>query len=134
MRNQTEILQELYTINQYVLKGIPDSDIPTMLTAQSVLVTYLASTAALVAEAGKIHNQAKVKAYLALKTSSEANREYYSASLAKDYISARCGEEHYAYEYAQRMNSAVTHALDACRTAISTERAMLQHLNFQNHA
>jgi hypothetical protein len=134
MRTQTEILQELYTINQYVLKGIPDSDIPTMLTAQSVLVTYLASTAALVAESGKLHNQAKVKAYLALKTSSEANRDYYSPMLAKDYISARCGDEHYAYEYAQRMNSAVTHALDACRTAISAEKALLSNLNYQGHA
>jgi hypothetical protein len=134
MRKQSEILQELEVINEYIMRGIPDNDIPQMLTTQSILVTYLASTASLVAEAGKLHNQAKVKAYLALKTSSEANREYYSPSLAKDFIAARCGDEHYAYEYAQRMNSAVTHALDACRTAISAEKALLSNLNYQGHA
>lgn len=125
MRTSEQIVAELDTINSYLLKGIPDNDISVMLTGMSTLVTYLASSAALVSEAGRIYNKTKQRAYNSLAMSSEANRQYYSAMLAKDFISAKCGDEFYAYEFAQRVNSAVTHALDAIRTAISAEKQLV---------
>lgn len=129
MRTLNEILQELTEINQFVMRGIPDNNIPLMTQTGSTLVTYLASTAAMVAEAGKYYNQAKTRAYQTLAMSSVANAKYYSASLAKDYIAARCSDEGYIYEFAQRMNAAVTHAADMIRTFISAEKQLLSNLN-----
>jgi hypothetical protein len=128
MRTRQEIISELLTINEEVLSGVPDADINIMMTKLSILTTYLGSSAALVAEAGYLYNQTKKKAYLTLKTSSEANQQYYSPMLAKDFISSSCGEEFYAYELAQRINSAVVHSIDACRTNISAEKSLLQNL------
>lgn len=130
MRTLNEILQELTTINEYVLKGVPDSDITLMLQVGSALVTYLASTAAMVAEAGKYYSQAKVRAYNSLALSSVANAKYYSPSLAKDYIASKCSDEGYIYEYACRMNAAVTHSLDMLRTAVSAEKQLLSNLQY----
>lgn len=131
MRNQEQILSELTEINGEILSGIPDSDISLMLTKLSTVVTYLASSASLVAESGFLYNQAKKKAYHTLKTSSEANQEYYSPMLAKDYINSCCAAESYLYEFAQRLNSAVTHTLDALRTAISAEKQNLLYQSSQ---
>jgi hypothetical protein len=61
MRTQTEILQELYTINQYVLKGIPDSDIPTDAdhAKRSGDLSGLYRQASMVAESGKLAQPGK---------------------------------------------------------------------------
>lgn len=130
MRTAQEIQSELDTINAFVMKGVPDSDISLMLQTGSTLVTYLASTAALVAESGKLFNHAKVKAYHTLAASSTANSKYYSATLAKDYIASRCADEGYTYEFACRMNAAVTHSLDMLRTAVSAEKQLLSNLQY----
>jgi hypothetical protein len=130
MRTLNEILQELTAINEYILKGVPDNDITLMLQAGSVLVTYLASTAAMVAEAGKYYSQAKTRAYNTLALSSAAHQKYYSPSLAKDYIASRCSDEGYIYEFACRMNAAVTHSLDMIRTAVSAEKQLLSNLQY----
>jgi hypothetical protein len=91
------------------MKGVPDNDITLMMQAGSTLVTYLASTAAHVAESGRLYNQAKTKAYQTLALSSAANGKYYSPSLAKDFIASRCSDQGYVYELACRMNAACTH-------------------------
>lgn len=134
MRTLNEILLELTEINQFVMRGIPDNSIPLMTQTGSTLVTYLASTAAMVAEAGKYYSQAKTRAYQTLAMSSAANAKYYSPSLAKDYISSRCSDEGYIYEFAQRMNAAVTHAADMIRTFISAEKQLLSNLNMGGNA
>lgn len=69
--------------------------------------------------AKKILNKAKVKAYNTLVTSSEANREYYSASLAKDYISAKIEQEQYDYDICERCSRTLLHTIEALRTCIS---------------
>lgn len=130
MRSLQEILDELIIINAFVMKGVPDNDITLMMQTGSTLTTYLASTAAMVAEAGRFRNQAKTKAYQTLALSSVANAKYYSANLAKDYIAAKCSDEGYVYELADRMNAAVTHALDMVRTCISAEKQLLSNLNY----
>ncbi len=128
MRTHNEIQSELNTINDYLLKGIPDGDISLMMQTLSTLVTYLASSAALLAEAGFLYNQAKKKAYLTLKSSSEANREYYSPMLAKDYIASSCADECYLKDLSDRLNSALIHTIDSCRTNISAEKSMMSNL------
>lgn len=64
-------------------------------------------------------NDAKVGAYQTLALSSKANEQYYSPSLAKDYISAKCAEENYAYDICERASRTITHTLEALRTCIS---------------
>jgi hypothetical protein len=133
MRSLSDIHAELMQINDFVLRGVPDNDIALMMTTGSTLVTYLASTAAMVAEAGKYYSQAKTRAYHTLAISSSANDKYYSPSLAKDYVASRCSDEGYIYEFAQRMNAAVTHSLDMIRTCISAEKQLLSNLQMGSH-
>lgn len=71
------------------------------------------------AVAKKLLNKAKVRAYNTLITSSEANREYYSASLAKDYISAKIEQEQYDYDVCERCSRTLLHTIEALRTCIS---------------
>lgn len=71
------------------------------------------------AVAKKVLNKAKVRAYNTLVTSSEANREYYSASLAKDYISAKIEHEQYDYDICERCSRTLLHTIEALRTCIS---------------
>src|SRR6478609_9374368 len=52
--------------------------------------------------AKKLLNEKKVKSYHRLKISSEAHKQYFSASLAKDYVAALCADEQYAYDIAER--------------------------------
>lgn len=67
----------------------------------------------------KLLNEKKVKEYHTLKTSSEANQEYYSPSLAKDYINGKCSQEQYNYDMCERTSRTIVHTIDALRTCIS---------------
>lgn len=128
MRTKKQIIEELAEIHEFLLKGIPDQDINLMLSVLSTLTTYLASTAGLVAESGVLYNRAKVVAYYALELRFKEVGKKMSPMLAKDFISGQCGDDEYAYEFAQRINSAVTHTIDALRTSVSAEKQLLSNL------
>jgi hypothetical protein len=83
------------------------------------------------AVAKKILNKAKVRAYNTLVTSSEANREYYSASLAKDYISAKIEQEQYDYDICERCSRTLLHTIEALRTCISALKEEVKTTNYQ---
>lgn len=84
------------------------------------------------AVAKKILNKAKVKAYHTLVTSSEAQREYYSPMLAKDYISAKIEQEQYDYDICERASRTVLHTIDALRTAISALKIEAQTTSYSS--
>jgi hypothetical protein len=69
--------------------------------------------------AKKLLNEKKVTAYHRLKTSGEANQEYYAPSLAKDYVNAQCSAEQYAYDLAERCSRTIVHLINALITCIS---------------
>lgn len=69
--------------------------------------------------AKKALNEAKVKAYYDLITSSVANQKYFAPSLGKDFVAAQCSKENYAYDVAERCSRTIIHLLDALRTCIS---------------
>lgn len=71
------------------------------------------------AVAKKALNKAKIKAYNTLITSSEANKEYFSPMLAKDYIGAKIEQEQYDYDVCERCSKVLVHTIEALRTAIS---------------
>jgi hypothetical protein len=83
------------------------------------------------AVAKRMLNKAKVRAYNTLVTSSEANREYYSASLAKDYISAKIEQEQYDYDVCERCSRTILHTIEALRTCISALKEEAKVTNYQ---
>jgi hypothetical protein len=83
------------------------------------------------AVAKKMLNKAKVRAYNTLVTSSEANREYYSASLAKDYISAKIEQEQYDYDVCERCSRTLLHTIEALRTCISALKEEAKTTHYQ---
>jgi hypothetical protein len=82
------------------------------------------------ATAKKELNEAKVKAYHKLKTSSEANKEYYAPSLAKDYVNAQCSNENFAFDLAERCSRCIVHILDTLRTNISALKTERETSNY----
>lgn len=71
------------------------------------------------ATAKKILNETKVKAYYNLINSSAANEKYFAPSLAKDFVNARCSEQQYCYDMAERCSRTIVHIGDNLRTCIS---------------
>jgi hypothetical protein len=69
--------------------------------------------------AKKLWNEAKVKAYYDLITSSAANEKYFAPSLGKDFVNAKCSNEQYAYDAAERCSRTIVHLIDALRSCIS---------------
>ena len=106
----------------------------SMLIMISMMSTYLASTAALVAESGHLFKSARKRIHERLALSNVANQKYFSPSMAKDYVTSAAVKESYAYEYATRMNAAVTHTSELLRTAVSAEKQLLANLNYGSNA
>lgn len=78
-------------------------------------------------------NEAKVKAYHKLITSSTANEKYFSASQGKDYVNALCSEEQYIYDNAERCSRTIVHLIDALRTCISALKEETRALSYSNN-
>jgi hypothetical protein len=71
-------------------------------------------------------NLKKVNAYHALIISQAANESYYSASLAKEYVNARCHQEQYEYDLCERFTRALVHISSNVITSISALKTMAQ--------
>lgn len=80
--------------------------------------------------AKKNWNIKKVAAYHSLIASQAANESYYSVSLAKDYVSARCHQEQYEYDLCERFTRALVHISSNVITSISALKAMAQLNNY----
>lgn len=78
-----------------------------------------------------ILNGKKKRAYESLAASSVANEQYYSPSLAKDYIAVKVNIDQYNYDICERASRTITHTLEALRTAIS---ALKEEVKVQGYA
>ena len=76
-------------------------------------------------------NKAKIRMYGSLMISSYANNHYFTPSLAKDYIAAKCEQEQYHYDICERASRTVIHTLDALRTCISALKEESKISNYQ---
>lgn len=126
-----QIIGELDGYHATLCDPINTKDLDEMKVKGSELIGYLSRSAVLVAEANRLYNDAKVKAYHRLKASSEAQKNYYSPMLAKDYVAASCATEQRAADLAERINKAITHSLEFLRSAMSAEKTQLAYLNQQ---
>lgn len=50
-----------------------------------------------------------------------------SASMQKAFVESECAEEMMLYTYAERLNAAITHSLDALRTIVSMRKSELEN-------
>lgn len=71
------------------------------------------------AVAKKELNRTKSRAYETWVMSSSANQEWFSPSIAKDYVASKCEKEQYNYDVCERTSRTITHTLEALRTCIS---------------
>jgi hypothetical protein len=81
------------------------------------------------AESKMLLNKKKRMAYELLVSSDIAKANYFAPSLAKDYISARCGDEQHNYDLCERCSRTVVHQIDALRTIISAMKSEMKYIS-----
>jgi hypothetical protein len=85
----------------------------------------------LMAEYGRKWREEKKAAYQKLAASSEAQKKYYAASLAKDYIDSQCSESAYVYDLSERLSRTCVHTIDGIRTVISSLKSEREFSKYQ---
>lgn len=126
-----QIVEELDGYHAALCTPFETKDLDEMKRKGAELIGCLSRSAVLVADANRIYNDAKVRAYHRLKATSEASKSYYSPMLAKDYVAALCANEQRAADLAERINKAITHTIEFLRSAMSAEKTQLAYLNQQ---
>jgi len=76
-------------------------------------------------------NDTKVKAYQNLIFSQRSTGHDISPSIAKDYISGKCGELQYFYDFAERVNSSCSYSIDSLRSILSALKQEMATINYQ---
>lgn len=102
-----------------------------LIDQMGMLCKSLAFVNSQMAVAKKILNKKKVQSYNNLICSSVANETYFSAMLAKDYISAKIEQEQYDYDITERCSRTVLHTIEALRTCISALKEEAKVTNYQ---
>ena len=108
-------------------------NIQTLIERMNLICNALPFINGQMALAKKKLNEAKVKAYHKLITSSTSNEQYFAPSLAKDYVSALVSEEQYVYDNAERCSRSIVHLIDALRTCISALKEEIRCLSYSNN-
>lgn len=119
---------------QTFIEGLEGSDVKDISILSQILLTLsskLARSANLVAEAGMIASTAKRKAYLNFSETAKAQGLDFSPMIIKDFILTQCGEELRCYEYSDRINAALTHSMDCCRSILSAAKTEYATLSYQ---
>jgi len=75
-------------------------------------------------------NQKKAKVYETLALSSVANGQYYSPSLAKDYVAARCDKEQFEFDLCDRCGSTLVHTIEAIRSILSALKEEMKVMSY----
>lgn len=75
----------------------------------------------------------KTRAYESLVASSVANEQYFSPSLAKDYIASKVCTAQYNYDICERCSRVLVHTIDALRTCISALKVETQYSSYGNN-
>lgn len=117
-----EIIEELKSymaiINQFDKDAGQDASALHAYLIQ--LTNFMARANYIMADYNRKFREQKKKEYYTLAASSEAQKKYYSPTLAKDYIDAHCSDIGFVYELAERTSRLCTHTIDAIRTVVSS--------------
>jgi hypothetical protein len=106
-------------------------NISSLIERMNLLCNALPFINSQMALAKKKLNEAKVKAYHKLITSSKANEQYFAPSLAKDYVNSLVSNEQYIFDNAERCSRSIVHLLDALRSCLS---ALKEEVKFSSYA
>lgn len=108
-------------------------NLQTLIDRINLLCNALPFVNSQMALAKKKLNEAKVKAYYDLISSSQANEKYFAPSLAKDFVAAKCSDEQYVYDLAERCSRSIVHLIDGLRTCISALKEETRALSYSNN-
>jgi len=128
-------LKRIENAFDWLQKEFEDTDvlqsIDVLIQRQAALNSVIAWAYEQQAIAGKLLNEAKQQAYIALNAKAVTQKQLFAPSLAKDFISASCHEENYKYDLVERLCRATIHVSDNLRTSISAlkEQAKMESYN-----
>ena len=126
-------IEYVVAINHEIQSMIPDElqSIDVLNNLMLRFSTHLAFTGEQMAISKRIWRKELAKTYETFVISSEANAsrvERYGKMVVQDYIKSKCGDMESQYEYIERTNKALTHSIDAIRTAISALKEQLKNI------
>ena len=116
-----ELQAESYTASQ---------SISWLIDQMGLLCKALAFVNNQMAVAKRSLNKKKVEAYNSIVAGD--NTEFFSPSLAKDYINAKLDQEQYEYDLCERCSRTVLHTIEALRTCISALKIESQTSNYSH--
>ena len=93
---------------------------------------YIARTGKMLADA-KYHLNAKKKEETLSIISKILKNDKVSKTLQNSLIDSICKEEQYLVDWIERLNKAVTHQMEACRSLLSYEKENLRISNFNGN-
>lgn len=121
MTTSTNIEAKLKSIREIVDKDVTGCDIETVLEHGKKLSSLAGLSAECMASAQKTLQFARRKAIIALDSKG------YGPSVLLKVADGECGMELATYEYAERLNAAISHQLDFYRTIISLHKTELEN-------
>lgn len=87
-------------------------------------------TGKMMSESKRELNEKKVELYNNIIFSQKASGIIPSPLLIKDYVSAKCSELQYKYDFTERINNSIAYAIDSLRSILSALKQELQTLNY----
>lgn len=125
--SRLEAIQQHFEDRKYADFG---QDMDAIYTEMVDMNGWKSFSGKMMAEAKRDLNEAKVKAYNTLIASQRAVSMEIPPSIAKDYISAKCGELQYQYDFAERVNSNCAYGIDTMRSILSALKQEMATINY----
>lgn len=120
MKTQAEINNSLNAIRKVIDSDVMGCDIDTVKNKMIQLTQLTGLSAEANASSKKMLHQKELEVLMSLDKKIQP-------SIAAKMLKARCNEEEATLEYADRLNSALVHTIDALRTAISLYKSELEN-------
>lgn len=121
MTTPNTIEAKLNAIRKVLDTDVTGVDIDSVVEQGKKLASLMGLSAECMAAAHKFLQNAKLKAL------QELNGKGYQPSVMIKMIDGMCGIESATYEYADRLNAAITHQLDYYRTVISLHKTEIEN-------
>lgn len=119
--NQPDILLHCTRIKTELEREVNTLSIDQVMDKMNKLTAFSGLSAELVAEAKQLILHRQKPAIL------NAIKADIAASMQKAFVESECAEEMMLYTYAERLNAAITHSLDALRTIVSMRKAEMEN-------
>lgn len=123
MKTLSEISQSLNAIRSLLDADVSSAIIEDVQTKVIQLTQMTGLSAETMASARKLLDEKELEIFV-IKSK---EMEKFSPSVQIRFLKTHCKDEAAIYEYADRLNSAITHSLDSLRTVISLYKTELQN-------